>query len=510
MKNDDGMTHLRSEQSRRVVQALRAFHETPLGDLLALHKMSSADAAVLSHFHAVARDVPAYAAFLREHGVDAGSVRSIEDFRRVPPTTKEDYQRRHPLPDLCRGGALDACDMVAVSSGSTGAPACWPRFVTDELSVAARFEQVLHDGFRADERRTLAVVCFALGTWVGGMYTAACCRHLAAKGYPLTVVTPGNQKAEILRVLGELRGSYDQVVLLGYPPFLKDVIDAARADGFDWSRPKVRLVMAGEVFSEEWRSLVCARLGTDAPEESTASLYGTADGGVLANETPLSIRIRRFLSGHPAAARELFGEARLPTLCQYDPLHRYFESDDGDLLFSGDSGAPLVRYKILDRGGLFSYAGLLSALEDHGFDPLAGVAPGTAARVRDLPFVFVFGRSSFAVSFYGANVYPENVSVGLEQPELAPHVTGKFVMQVVSDADLNAELEIAVELAPGMVASRALEERIAASIRTHVERLNSEYAHYAPEGRRTPRVRLLPTGDPAYFPAGVKHRYTRA
>lgn len=37
----------------------------------------------------------------------------------------------------------------------------------------------------------------ALGTWVGGMYTAACCRYLAQKGYPITLVTPGNNKSEI-------------------------------------------------------------------------------------------------------------------------------------------------------------------------------------------------------------------------------------------------------------------------------------------------------------------------
>lgn len=36
--------------------------------------------------------------------------------------------------------------------------------------------------------------------------------------------------------------------------------------------------------------------------------------------------------------------------------------------------------------------------------------------VTQLPFVFVFGRSNFTVSFFGANIYPENVTVGLEQP----------------------------------------------------------------------------------------------
>ena len=37
----------------------------------------------------------------------------------------------------------------------------------------------------------------------------------------------------------------------------------------------------------------------------SASLYGTADGGVLGNETPLSIAIRRWLANHPEAARSL-------------------------------------------------------------------------------------------------------------------------------------------------------------------------------------------------------------
>jgi hypothetical protein len=150
--------------------------------------------AALALFHDVAATVPAYQSFLREKGVDPSGVRTIGDFERVPLLAKETYQRRYTLPELCRGGRLDACDMVAVSSGSSGTPTVWPRSVLDEMLVAARFEQVFRDSFRAGERRTLAVICFALGSWVGGMYTAACCRHLAAKGYAITVATPGNDK----------------------------------------------------------------------------------------------------------------------------------------------------------------------------------------------------------------------------------------------------------------------------------------------------------------------------
>jgi phenylacetate-CoA ligase len=491
------MTAYLSGRAGATLEALRTFYE---GRTLAT---LTPEQKVLELFREAARDVPAYARFLREHGLDAASVDSIDAFRRVPATTKDNYYRQNPLPDLCRHGRLDGCDMVALSTGSTGEPAVWPRFVTHELESSARFEQILGGAFGAKSQRTLGVICFALGNWVGGIYTLGCCRHLAAKGYPLTLAAPGNQPAEILRALRALSDHCEQRVLFGYPPFLKDVIDIAAGQGFDWHAKPTKLVMAGEVFSEEWRSWVCGRLGATDPAAASASLYGTADAGVIANETPLSIRIRRALAQRPEAARELFGEARLPTLCQYDPLHRFFEVEDGWLLFSGDGGAPLLRYKILDRGGLISHAAMLHFLAERKIE----LEPGPAGDA--LPFVYVFGRSHFALSFYGANVYPENVSVGLEQPGLATLVTGKFVLEVEHDAEQNAQLLLTVELLRDVVAPPGLDEEIAERVRRELIRLNSEFGAYVPEARRSPRVVSRAFGDPQYFPIGVKHRYTR-
>jgi phenylacetate-CoA ligase len=464
---------------------------------------------VVELFGRVAASVPAYRAFLHDHGVDPGEVRTFADFERLPLMTKDNYHHRYPLPERCRQGRLDGCDMVAVSSGSTGQPTFWPRSLTDELAVAARFEQVFADSFAAGERATLAVVCFPLGTWVGGIYTLACSRHLAAKGYPITVVAPGNNKAEILRVIPELAAHCDQTVLLGYPPFIKDVIDTGTAAGLDWTRYSVRLVLAGEVFSEEWRDLVGRRAGMRNPCYDSASLYGTADAGVLGTETPLSVCIRRFLATRPEAARELFGEARLPTLVQYDPGSRFFEACDGTLLFSADTGVPLVRYHIADEGGLIGYEEMLAFCGRHGFDPVAELGGPGAPGVRPVPFVYVFGRSYFTVSYFGANVYPENVTVGLEQPAVSGWVTGKFVLEVVDDADGNPRLHVTVELAPGETGGAARERVLAESIRGQLQRLNSEFAHYVPAESQLPKVALRPSGDPEYFPVGVKHRYTR-
>jgi phenylacetate-CoA ligase len=492
--------------SERASAALRAYYASDLSAVLARHHATEPAAAALELFRDASARVPAYQRFLAEHSVDPRSVTTREDFERLPTPTKENYYRRHPLPELCRDGRLEASDFVAVSSGSTGEPALWPRFVSDEIGTAERFEQVFADALHARTRRTLGVVCFALGSWVGGMYTTAACRHVAAKGYPLTLVTPGNNVAEILRVVRALAPYFEQTVLFGYPPFLKDVIDAGSADGLDWGGISLRLVTAGEVFSETWRTLVAERANIPDPITHTASLYGTADGGVLANETPLSVTIRRLLSERPAVAQALFGEARLPTLLQYDPLHRYFEAEHGELLFTGDGGVPLVRYRILDRGGVIPCAKLLAFLKEHGADPLPRLGSYPA---RDMPFVYVFGRTGFALSLYGANVYPENVASGLEARDIAEAVTGKFVLELEHDANQDVALRLTVELLPGRDGTSELAHAIARSVRAEVERQNSEFANYVPAPKRLPRVVLLANADPAYFPRGVKHRYTR-
>ncbi|MFN8479319.1 MAG: hypothetical protein U0074_16015 [Kouleothrix sp.] len=68
-----------------------------------------------------------------------------------------------------------------------------------------------------------------LATWVGGMFTAKrYVTYFRRAGYPLTVITPGNNREEILRVVGELGPAYDRRAN-GLPrPFLKTLSMRAR------------------------------------------------------------------------------------------------------------------------------------------------------------------------------------------------------------------------------------------------------------------------------------------
>ncbi|MGZ8163427.1 MAG: hypothetical protein ACXWTT_11225 [Methylobacter sp.] len=88
-------------------------------------------------------------------------------------------------------------------------------------------------------------------------------------------------------------------------------------------------------------------------------------------------------------------------------------------------------------------------------------------------------------------------------------VTGKFVLETQENEGGDNYLHIAVELLPGIEPDDAMASVIADSIRAQLLRLNSEFANYTPAERQLPRITLCSFADSEYFPAGVKHRYTR-
>ena len=224
---------------------------------------------------------------------------------------------------------------------------------------------------------------------------------------------------------------------------------------------------------------------------------------MLGCETPLSVAIRRFLAATPEAAADLFGESRLPTLVQYDPSSRFFETRDGTLLFT----APVA----CRSSATTSPTRARRLRRDARLSPRPRLRSRGRARrrTRIRPLPFVFGRSHFTVSYFGANVYPENIAVALEQPPVCDWVTGKFVLQSREDDDRNRYLALVVELAPGIPAGEEKERTIAEAVVAALLRLNSEFANYVRKGAAA-AGRAAAARDSEWFAVGVKHRYTRS
>lgn len=450
-------------------------------------------------FHLAAERVPAYRAFLRAHRLDPRRIRTIEDFSRVPPTDKRNYVTAYPLAERCWDGRIDR-GVVATSSGTTGEALYWPRGGFPDFEAALTHELIYRSLFQIHRYRTLVVIGYPMGLYVSGMATAIPSWLIAQKNYRLLVAPVGNDRMMCLRLLAGLGPEFEQVIIVGHPFFVKDVVEAARGTTWVSTGGRVRLLFCSEGFSEAWRAHVVASIER-APSLTTAiNTYGASELLLVGCETPASIALRQALDRDPALRSSLAGEGTVPNLFQYNPFLRYVEVSGGEMLFTAASGIPLIRFNLHDRGRLIPYAaaGQLETTWTRQWTPW------------QLPFLALWGRSDHTLVFQAVNIYPQHVRQALDAGELVPRLTGKFAMRTQLTAQMDEYLEINVELTPGAADTAALRSKVARAIEGGLLRLNMEYRDaWTRLGARRmkPRVRLWPFQHEQYFRPGLKPRY---
>lgn len=467
----------------------------------------------LALYQSVARRVPAYKQFI---GKRANGIRTMEEFRTLPLTSKDSYLRAYPWIDLSWFGALTESQMtIAATSGSTGEPFYFPRTREQDMQYAAVAEMYLRTNFAIHKKRTLYVVGWGMGVWIGGVFSYQAVRIVSERGnYALSVITPGTSPDEIIKAVIRLGPFYDQIIIGGYPPMIKDLLDEGQRRAVRWKDYPVKFIFSAEGFSEAFRDYVIKKAGLKSPYLDTLNHYGTVDLGTMAHETPIAILIRRISQKLPALNEALFGNRyRQPTLAQYIPELFYFEAVDGGLVCSARSGLPLVRYNLIDTGGIKTLAETVAICLRHGVDLYRECRKaGIAETVWNLPFVYVFERSDFTVKLSGANIFPQEVRRALESRQLARFVTGKCTMEVGVDAHMDQVLHIHVEMKPGVRGSAALKQRVCDEIVSDLRAHNSEYAYLfnnLPPSRMIPIITLWERGSTPYFGAPGKHKWVR-
>ena len=474
--------------------------------------MTNGQKHALDLFHFSAQNVPAYKDFLSKHHVDPKKVRTIQDFHAyVPIVDKANYLTQYPLEDLSVGGDMFTNRIISVSSGSSGTPFYWPRGRDQDIEGIAMHTNLYTNTFEMDQKSTLLVICFSMGTWIAGSFTTTSSFGYANKGNPVNIVTPGLEKAEAVNAIKSLAHHYKQTVIVGYPPFVKDIIEEGKRAGVKWSRTRTRILMAGETFSEEWRDYVLKLLGSKNPYFDTASIYGCADAGMLGHETPVSILARRIYNQRPKMRQAVFGTDILPSIVQYDPERRYFESVGDELVFTSRAGIPLVRYNIKDTGGVLSYDDMITPIADRFSKEAAARNINQDLEAWRQPFIYLNGRKDFSVTIYAVNIYPENIKAGLIDRRVRRWVTGKFTMATKNYSDMDQYFEINVELAKDFVFKPQHQDTIEAVILEKLLKFNSEFRklHAAVDLKAIPRVHLIRFGDPQYFARGVKHKWVQ-
>ncbi len=459
---------------------------------------------LLSLFYNAAKNVPAYKDFLRKNNIDPQKIGTIDDFSHVPVMTKDNYLKQYPLKDLLWDGRMNDAHIISMSSGSSGEPFFWSRGNRSIEESIDLLEIPFKYSFSADRKSTLCIIAFAMGTWIAGTYILSGHMGLADRGYKAVSITPGINTQEIIRILQRIGNQFDQVLISGYPPFVKDILDEAQGAGVDLSRINIRCMFAGENFSEVFRDHILEKIHQPDNIFATASIYGTADAGIMGIETPFSIMCRRLMTKDGRLFSKFFPDVQImPSIVQYNPLYRYCETVDHYLVFTVNNSLPLIRYNILDQGRVIEHDQLVSEVTDAGYK-----IPESLSTIPKNPYVAIYGRADVATMFYSLNIYPENIKYGLEVPTLQLYITGKFVITSEFDKNQTQTLHLYVELRDGISETRVLRETLLQSVIDSLQRTNSEYNKLRHEIKQKadPIITFLPYKSER-FVIKTKHRW---
>lgn len=464
---------------------------------------------VLQLIKNVSEDVPAYKDFIQKNGIDIEEIKSLKDIKKLPVVHKKSYQDVYSLEEMVWNGDISSPYMIATSSGSTGKPYYWPKSPKVDERVPDNLAVLLNEFFNIKNKKTLVVVSFALGTWLAGTLMSENCRLVARKeNNLLNVVSPGLDLNKNLELVKDLGHKFDQVILMGYPPFIKDIIDEGSSQGIDWKNLNTKIAIGGEGFGEEWRDYVSQKVAKKEDIKVVLSGYALAETGLVGFETPLSIIIRRLASKNSKIRKELFGTQQVPNLFQFNVANFIVEQVDGELIVTSNGSMPLIRYNTGDRGGVMHFSEVIKVVKEQGYDVDSLLEKHGIDNVWKWPFCFVYGRSQMVI-LYGANIYAEQIKSILEGSELQKTNTGKFKMKVETDENQEQKLVIKVQLSKEAKVDEKINEFYKNTIVEQLKKVNSEYENACKESkeRAEPQVELLPFNSDLFNKNDAKLKY---
>lgn len=456
---------------------------------------------VLKTFNIVAQTVPAYKDFLKINRIDPEKIKSLKDFEKLPLIDKENYLMRYPVDQLCIGRDISKTNVISSSSGSTGQPFYWPRVLEQDINIAKMLETLYVNNFSIDRKSTLFLVCLGLGVWTAGEMMLSSGKMIAQKGYNFTLMCPGINLEEAIKVLKNISPLYDQTYITAYPAFAKDIVDLAIKEGIDMQALSLKILVGGEVFTEEWRDYIYQNAKMTDKYKDITSVLGSSEGGIVGIETPLCVFIRKKCFENSSLNKLFFNSKSLPSIVQYNPGAKYFEIVNESLVFTNLGGLPLVRYNTKDIGGLLSFNETMEKLVQNGLDMNIIKSELGNSSIWTFPFAYIHGRGNLMASIYAVNIYPENIKPVLLYDEFKGQVTGRFAMRTSENKNRDQFLEIFVELAAGIGDNSDLEDKVMTSVFNHIREVNSEFNKLCDSVTRKDliQIRLKKFQDKNYF-----------
>jgi len=391
-----------------------------------------------SEFIKAKRRVPAYKAFLKTHHFSKPSFSGlVPNIHEIPEIDKENYIKKFSLDARCVGGEIPTKNIIIdESSGSSGTATNWARGFKERKRNAKMIEFGMITLLGKDP--IFVINAFALGPWATGVNVTMSCVPFSK------LKSLGPEKEKIENTLKQF-GKDHHYVIMGYPPFLKSLVDNSE---IDWKEFNITFLFGGESMSEGMRDYLL--------EKGIKKVYSSLGASDLelnmSAENDFTISLRRLLrSNESLRSKILKHTGALPMIFQYNPTDFLFESSDaGELIVTigrPDYLSPKIRYNIHDRGHSLTLNDLYSILEELNISLDELVKPQT-----DLPLLLHYGRADMTVSFFGSNIGPTDIQeVIYSLPELSK-IVNSYNLAVNEDNEGNKKLIISLEVQKGETA----------------------------------------------------------
>lgn len=363
-----------------------------------------------------AASVPFYAQKLRETGVCAQEIRSLDDLARLPFTTKDDLRDHYPFGLLAV--PMNCVVRVHASSGTTGKPTV-VAYTRNDIEL---WSQMMARVFAAAGVTEHDRVHNAFGY---GLFTGGLGLHYGAEkiGAAVIPVSGGNTKRQLM-----ILRDFGSTVLCCTPSYALLIAETAREEALDLRSLALRVGMFGaEPWSERMREEIEARLGIVALNN-----YGLSEvigPGVAAECTEKQ-------------GMHIFEDHFFPEVIDPATGAPLPDGEPGELVITcvTKEALPLVRYRTRDRTRL--------------------IREKCACGRTTVRMDRVLGRTDDMIVVRGVNVFPSQIeTVLLQSGDVEPHY------QIVVDraAEHMDEMDVLVEVSAAVHGSERaaqLEKRL--------------------------------------------------
>jgi phenylacetate-CoA ligase len=345
-------------------------------------------------------NVPFYKKKLDEVGFEPGDLKSLEDVKKLPFTTKDDLRDNYPFGLF----AVPMTDIVRIhaSSGTTG-KATVVGYTAEDIQVWADLvaRAIVAAGGSAED---IVHVSYGYGLFTGGLGLHYGTEKLGATALPMS---GGNTKRQVRMMV-----DFGSTILCCTPSYALNIAEVMRELGV--SRDQIRLksaILGAEPWSNEMRDQIEQEL-----EISAHDIYGLSE--VVGPGVSIECAEKKGL--------HVFEDSFIPEIIDPQTQEVLPPGQRGELVFTNinKQGLALLRYRTRDISML---------IEEE-------CACGRTHRRMER----ITGRTDDMLIIRGVNVFPSQVEMVLMQIEgLAPHY--QLVVDRVDNLDV---LEVQVEVSP--------------------------------------------------------------